>query len=132
MMDDALMHSLILKIRESGYNLYNHFGSLLGQKRVLSIIYKNEGMLQSELQKILKVKAGTLSEMLRKLEDKHLIHRDQDPLDKRFVKVMLTDDGEHQARIYVAEYHDMMQEKFSNLSIEEMTVLFDLLNKLDL
>lgn len=66
-----------------------------GQLRILGMLAESETgeMTQSELLKALQVKAGSLSEILRKLERGGSIVRRRDPNDARSIIVTITESG---------------------------------------
>ena len=61
------------------------------QHQVLSILLDNGPMPQGELLEILDVRSSSLSELLRKLEDRELILRERNPEDRRGFIISPTD-----------------------------------------
>ncbi|MEZ7198152.1 MarR family winged helix-turn-helix transcriptional regulator [Pseudodesulfovibrio karagichevae] len=61
------------------------------QHRVLSLLLENGPMPQGELLEILDVRSSSLSELLRKLEDRGLILRERNPEDRRGFIISPTD-----------------------------------------
>jgi DNA-binding MarR family transcriptional regulator len=61
------------------------------QHRVLSLLLENGAMPQGELLEILDVRSSSLSELLRKLEDRGLILRERNPEDRRGFIISPTD-----------------------------------------
>lgn len=61
------------------------------QHQVLSILLENGPMPQGELLEILDVRSSSLSELLRKLEDRELILRERNPEDRRGFIISPTD-----------------------------------------
>lgn len=93
-------------MRMCGHYLYHNAGqkqgSGMGQNRVLKILAgrEQEGrteMTQKELQDILQIQAGSLSEMLSKMEAKELIQRSKSTEDHRVCSISLTDKGKEEA-----------------------------------
>lgn len=85
-------------------------------------------MTQKELQEILHVQPGSISEILAKLEDKGLILREKDDSDKRKSIIKLTETGRNAKDIVSVEYND--GGLFDALSDEEQGTLKELLKKL--
>ena len=112
-----------------GHYLFRRPGHGHGQKRVLKILSKQGTMSQRELQEVLNVQAGSLSELLGKLEARGYILREKDEEDKRKAVVCLTEEGrealgeDEAARSRDAELFDVLSE-------EEQAQLKILLGKL--
>lgn len=85
-------------------------------------------MTQKQLQEMLEIQAGSISEILSKMEDNRLIERLKDHEDKRRMLVSLTQQGEE----HVKEYRlgKKMGDSFSPLNDEEKEQLKILLLKL--
>lgn len=80
-------------IRSSGHYLRHQGGRGSGQGRILHILSKCEEINQKELQHILQVQPGSLSEILTKLENKGFVERIRDDEDKRKTIVKVTEAG---------------------------------------
>ncbi|WFS62715.1 MarR family transcriptional regulator [Pseudodesulfovibrio thermohalotolerans] len=68
------------------------------QQRVLSLLLENGPMPQGELLEILDVRSSSLSELLRKLEDRGLILRERNEDDRRSFIISPTDEARALAR----------------------------------
>ncbi len=62
-----------------------------GQYTYLLILYKNDGISQEELSKILMIDKGTTARAIEKLESIGYVKREVNPEDKRAYNVFLTD-----------------------------------------
>ncbi|WP_319582657.1 MarR family transcriptional regulator [uncultured Pseudodesulfovibrio sp.] len=96
------------------------------QHRVLSLLLQNGPMPQGELLEILDVRSSSLSELLRKLEDRGLILRERNPEDKRGFIISATD----QARAMVPENDGAPDGLFDSLDETERDQLRTILGKL--
>lgn len=65
-----------------------------GQELVLAQLAETNGCSQSELAEALSVRPPAITKVIRKLEDKDLVERRQDPDDARVQQVFLTQAGE--------------------------------------
>ncbi len=103
-------------------------GKANSQKRILHILRKKGLVAQSTLQEILEVKAGSLSELLSKMEAKGYIEKIQDETDKRKVMIHITEAG----IVHSEEMHEKFhgKSKFDVLSEEEQATLKSLLKKI--
>jgi DNA-binding MarR family transcriptional regulator len=68
-------------------------GMFRGQAFVLCQVVKQGGMTQSEIAEALSVQGATITNMLKKMEEAHLITRQRDPQDNRLVRVHATEAG---------------------------------------
>ena len=111
-----------------GHHLHHRGRHGGGQGSILTILSEKASMSQKELQDILRIQPGSLSEILTKLEQKGMITREKDEEDKRKSVISLTEAG----KAAVHEQTPRMDEKemFDVLSEEEQTELKRLLKKL--
>ncbi len=68
-------------------------GMFRGQAFVLCQVVRQGGMTQSEIAEALSVQGATITNMLKKMEEAHLITRQRDPQDNRLVRVHATEAG---------------------------------------
>jgi len=71
----------------------NSYGIGSGQYIFISAIYKNPGISQKDLTKIIKIDRATTAKALLKLEQNGYVDRIQDKDDKRYYKLYLTKKG---------------------------------------
>lgn len=84
-------------LRTCGHYLYHRFGKNMGQGRILAILSERESMTQKELQEMLRIQPGSVTEILTKLEEKGMILRKKDQEDKRRCIIELTEQGREAA-----------------------------------
>jgi Transcriptional regulators len=99
------------------------------QMRVLAILFHEGPMPQRDLMHILHVRSTSLSELLKKLEDRGFVIRSQDPKDKRSSIVALTSQGAAKAESAAVLCHQQIDTLFVPLSEGERKQLADLLRK---
>lgn len=97
-----------------------------GQNRVLAILLENDGLIQSELVSHLDIRPSSLTELLKKMEEKGDIYRREDEADKRLRYVHLSEVGKAKA----LELKDDDSSIFDVLSDSEKEELYQLLDKL--
>lgn len=119
------------KLEQCGRLLSNCLGKRRGQGRILRTLCQRGEMPQKELQKMLGIQAGSMSEIAAKLEGKGLIVRVRNEEDRRKVSLSITEQG----RAWVSqrdEEHILRRraELFSVLTPEEQGTLEHLLDKL--
>lgn len=118
-LEGLLMHTGHL-LRHRGH----HFGA--SQDEVLDFLNENEIVSQKVIGGYLRIKPGTLSELLEKLEEKELIIRKKSEEDRRFSSVSLSEKG----REYLKNKKGKSADKLAILSDEEKENLKNLLIKI--
>lgn len=103
-------------------------GQHSGQGRILHILAKEGELTQRELQERLMIQAGSLSELVTKLETKGMLVREQDENDKRKVRLKITSAGFDAATQSPGETRG--KDPFAALTAEEQDTLRGLLTKL--
>lgn len=117
-------------LRFCGRTLHQGMGGKCSQDRIIMILYKKGEMTQRDLTDIVGIKSGSMSEILGKIEERGLICRVKSEEDKRSVNIVLTKEGEREARA-VREKRSAMEEKmYECLTEEEKICLTELLEKL--
>lgn len=114
-------------MRACGRHLY-HCSKGSGQGKILAILSERKKMTQKELQEILQIQSGSMSEILAKLEEKGLIWRSRDEVDKRRSVLELTEAGCEWVRKYALQRDE--QTFFRVLKEEEQEALKKLLGRL--
>ena len=112
-------YALASRMRTCGHFLYYQTGGKAGQRRILVTLLKQEGITQKELQDVLEISSGALSEILQKMEDASLIERKKSSDDKRQVKLSLTPAGKDMALQVKAHYFRTLERMFKCLGEQE-------------
>lgn len=119
---------LVSLLERCGRFLLHHGGFSRGQMRILEILDRQKAMSQRDLQELLGVQPGSMSEILAKLEAKGFICRDRDGEDKRMVVISITSEGV--ARLRATQVRPSEDQVFAALTAEEKEQLRVLLMKL--
>lgn len=119
------------KFERCGRRISHCLGKQRGQGKILRTLCQRGEMPQKELQELLGIQAGSMSEIAAKLEAKGLIVRVRSETDRRKVSLSITEQG----RAWVAqsdasEIRRRRTELFSSLTAEEQNTLEALLDKL--
>ena len=117
-------------LQRCGHHLHNQKGKKFGQYRILLILSRHPKITQKELQELLHIQAGSLSEILTKMEGYHLIERTKREEDRRSVQIQITKAGLAKVQCLTEEYQEENELLFSSLSDEECSILWDLLSRL--
>lgn len=115
-------------MRACGHHLYVRSGRSAGQGRILAILLERESMTQKELQDILRIQPGSISEILAKLEEKGLVLRQRDEEDRRRSVIKLTETGKEEALLQ--ERQDDGSPTFGALDEREQEAMKSMLWKL--
>lgn len=121
---ERLTHELFRKL------YLKNRGSNQTQGKVLKILYKKGQLSQKEVQEILDVKPGSISEIVTKLEKRELVTRIQDSSDKRRVLLALTEKGRLDVEEFSRNYKNSVMQCFNVLNEEEKQAFGMILRKL--
>ena len=115
------------------YNTYaaTHYDMTMAMGYVLLNIDIEQGTPATKIAPLLGMEPRSLVRMLKSLEDKGLIRREVDPTDKRFVRIVLTDEGRvkrEQAKEGVLTFNNMIREK---IPLDKLVVFFDVIKEIN-
>lgn len=102
-----------------------------GQERLLRLLLRHGGASQKELAERMRIRPASLSEVLTRLEQKQLVTKEQDPVDRRRNRYQLTAMGRKTAAKLQQERQDHGAAFFDVLTAGEKQELARLLAKLD-
>ena len=128
--DDALPKRIIANLRICGRYLYFKMGGRTGRRRIFYVLLKQGELPQRELQEILGVCSGSLSEILAKIEADGLIEKTVSRTDGRKLNIRLTGAGLDQALKMQAEYEEMVLRMFDCFSTEQQKAFLSMLETL--
>lgn len=92
---------------------------LTGQQRVLAILAREDGLIQSQLAEILDIRPSSLAELMKKMEKGGDVLRKEEEHDKRIKRVFLTEKGKQKAQKLSHVGEDMSEAFFAGLTEEE-------------
>lgn len=125
-----LTHAVVAQLRSCGHFLYYRMGGRTGRRRILTILSEHPGILQKELQDILKIQSGSLSEVVIKLETDGFVKKVRSKTDGRQWAVCLTKKGQEEAKRLKLEYDQQIAEMMACFSKEQLISLNELLSTL--
>lgn len=111
-----------------GHYLYHRPYHGRGQGRILKMLSGQEEVTQKELQETLGIQAGSVSEIISKLEARGLVARERDDADKRRVLLRITEEGKKRVETDFDE--GKTEDLYGVLSEEEQETLKGLLGRL--
>ena len=121
---------LMRGMRWCSHLLYHRYNLNFSRNKILYLIYRRGPMTQKALMDELRIQAGSLSEMLSKMEQLGYIERTRCEHDKRNCMLNLTQSGREQALQFEKERRDMAEFLFEPLSETEKDLLHGMLEKL--
>lgn len=119
---------------QSVVNAYNQEASKFGITQASGYVLINiskEGTVVSQIANLLGVRSTSLSRMLNSMERQGLIYREADVLDKRSVRVFLTDLGIEKRTLAVQVVKDFNEYLVQNFSERERVRLAEALQKIN-
>lgn len=112
------------------HSLLEETGLYPGQPPLLFSLNKKNGQSQRELSDNLNVKASTIAVMIKRMEKKKLIRREQDKKDQRISRIFITDEGKEIYTKLEEKYAQIEEEAFKNFMVEEKILLRRLMMQL--
>lgn len=124
---NSISFKIIKELRSCGHFLHYKICAIAGRRRILLSLYEHSELLQRELQDILKIKSGSLSEIIINMEAEGLVKKTKDEKDGRQFVLKLTPEGVRQAEILQKEYYKQVEKITGCLSEEQKYELYHLL-----
>lgn len=90
-----LISTFVTSYRLLNENLLNEIGIYPGQAQVLSVLWNNDGISQSEISRALEVSSPTVNLLVKKLEKSKFVNSKKCKKDKRLMRVYLTKKGKN-------------------------------------
>ena len=118
---------LMKKMRRCGHILHHKYSLNFSQNKILLILNREGEMGQKALTDVMQIQAGSISELLTKLETAELIERKRCQNDKRNCSVALTEKGRRQAEEFEERRKVMAEFLFRTLDQEQKERLYETL-----
>lgn len=128
--EDNNEDDLLSLLAKCNHILHHKKGGKRGQGKILKILATQQEINQKELQEILGIESGSMSELVIKLEQKGLITRTKDETDKRMTKLMITELGHELSKELETRDEEENKLLYGSLSEQEQEELKTLLKKL--
>lgn len=126
----SLEDILLYQFRSCTHFFRYGMGEKTGQQRILAMLAERGIITQRELQDMLGVQSGSLSEILNKVESGGYIMRRQNERDRRQMNLELTETGREAARNFREEHMKKTRTMFDGLTEDEKKQLSSLLEKM--
>ena len=122
--------ALLSQLEMCCHFLHHRRGGRHGQARLLRLLLERGQLTQRELQEMLHIQSGSISELVGKLEGGGLILRDRLEEDRRQVILQISEKGRQALAQHEQENSLQESQLFTVLSSKEQQQLFELLDKL--
>ena len=99
------------------------------QAMVLTKLFVQDGLTQSEIAQRLAVQGATVTDMLQRMEEAGLVSRRRDSNDNRLVRVYLTPEGREKERLIMEQYYLLESVVFKDFNESERITLCHLLKR---
>jgi DNA-binding MarR family transcriptional regulator len=113
--------------RQRAEELLNEIGLHVGQEMLLSGLWENEGITQTELAENVMIQPATVTNMLQRMERGGFVERRPDVNDQRVSRVYTTERGRDMEATVQERWAKLEQEAFDGLNVEERVLLRRLL-----
>ena len=121
---------LMRKMRLCGHLLYHKYHLNFAQNKILMLLCEKGPMTQGELLCELKIQAGSLSEILSKIESAQFVKKERSASDKRTILVSVTEEGVKQAEAFKEERQRLAAFLFEGVSDSDKESLDRILSQL--
>lgn len=103
--------------------LLEDLGLYQGQPFVLRALWKQNGLMHSELARLLNRSPATITNMVKRMEKAGFVERRPDPRDERVSRVYLTDAGRNIKAAVESAWRAFEERAFAGFGEEELTIL---------
>ncbi len=98
---------------------------------VLINIHSKDGTAATKIAPLIGLESRSLTRMLKSMEEKGLIFKKPDPIDKRSVRIFLTDEGKRKKEISVQTIKAFNTQVREVVSGKELEVFFSVIQKIN-
>ncbi|HZG38801.1 MAG TPA: MarR family transcriptional regulator [Nodosilinea sp.] len=97
---------------------------------VLCCLWEEDGLSTSGIADKLKQLGATLTGVVDRMEDRHLVYRERDPSDRRIIRIWLTDDGRKLMDVLPAVGAETIKRATAGVSEAEQAAVMQLLEQI--
>lgn len=118
---------------QASRKVFNRLQLTEGQPKILYLLRRNDGYVQKELAQICGIKQPTLTELLRRMEEKKYIRKEKVYVSgmKRAYKIYLTKEGREKADELEKEVELLEDRAYMGFSEEEKDLVLDFLLRIE-
>lgn len=97
---------------------------------VLCCLWEEDGLSTSGIADKLKQLGATLTGVVDRMEDRHLVYRERDPSDRRIIRIWLTDEGRKLMDVLPAVGAETIQRATAGVSEADQAAVMQLLEQI--
>ena len=97
---------------------------------VLCCLWEEDGLSTSGIADKLKQLGATLTGVVDRMEDRHLVYRERDPSDRRIIRIWLTDEGRKLMDVLPAVGAETIQRATAGVSEADQAAVVQLLDQI--
>lgn len=97
---------------------------------VLCCLWEEDGLSTSGIADKLKQLGATLTGVVDRMEDRHLVYRERDPSDRRIIRIWLTDEGKKLMDVLPAVGAETIQRATAGVSEADQAAVIQLLEQI--
>ncbi|MBW4482441.1 MAG: MarR family transcriptional regulator [Tildeniella torsiva UHER 1998/13D] len=97
---------------------------------VLCCLWEEDGLSTSGIADKLKQLGATLTGVVDRMEDRHLVYRERDPSDRRIIRIWLTDEGRKLMNVLPSVGAETIQRATTGVSDAEQAAVTQLLEQI--
>ncbi len=127
---ESVNKRIITDLRGCGHFLHYKMGGKSGRRRIFHILSEQGELQQRELQEILGVQSGSLSEILSKIEADGYIEKNKCEKDRRNYNLRLTPKGKEKAIQLQRVYEEKVEQLLSCFTKKQTEDLLEMLDVL--
>lgn len=128
--ENEINKKVIQDLRGCGHFLHYRMGGKSGRRRIFHILLERDELQQRELQEILGIQSGSLSEILFKIEADGDIEKTKCEKDRRNYNLRLTPKGNEKAIQMEQVYEEKVEQLLSCFTKEQTEDLLEMLDVL--
>lgn len=108
----------------------NELGIHVGQSFILEVIYMKKSCTQKEIADYLKISTSSITNPIKRLEEKKLIKKQQSKTDLRYNVITLTKEGTLTIKQMLSTINEIEQTMIKGFSTDEVNQLNDFFNRM--
>jgi len=114
--------------------MYNQIAMQHGISQTIGYVLINidkEGTPATKIAPLMGMEPTSLSRLLKTMEDNNFIYRKGDELDKRVVRIFLTDEGVEKRKIAKKVIKDFNKKVIDNIPQEKLSIFLEVITKIN-
>lgn len=120
-----------LSYQKKVFDYLTESGLSLGEPKVLEFLAENNGCSQKKIAQGCQIEPASVTSIMMKMENEHLIYREKLNGNKKTSYVFLTELGKEKAKEVIEVFYKVEAEVFDGISEEEKLALIEIMKKIN-